>query len=181
MTKSGKRKQTRAVVLGGAPCVFQDWADYVSGFGCPDLLIIINDLSTHWTLPVPDILCTLHPEKLPDWLRDRANRGLAPIERVFAFCPTDSYVTDTLPYQMPGVSGSGSSGLYACKVAMHMEMDQTVLCGVPMSAKVGHHNNRAKPWYAADKFFRQWRDAEPILKGRVVSMSGRTRELLGSP
>jgi hypothetical protein len=88
-------------------------------------------------------------------------------------------------YQFPGVDNkSGTSGLFAAKVALcDLGFDRVVLCGVPMTA-TPHLNNRTD-WVDRPKtptdYQRVWAGLPAEYLGRMRSLSGWTRELLGAP
>jgi len=74
----------------------------------------------------------------------------------------------------------GSSGLFAARVGLEvLKYERVVLCGIPMEATA--HFNRPEPWADAIPSRQGWLEALPVLKGKVFSMSGWTRELLGAP
>jgi len=81
------------------------------------------------------------------------------------------------------VPGHGSSGLNACLVGMGLGYERAVLCGIPVDDSPHYHD---PPWRACN-FTREspdkyWERAKTkCFKGRVRSMSGRTREMLGEP
>jgi hypothetical protein len=85
--------------------------------------------------------------------------------------------------------GHATSGLGATIAGVAMGYDQVVLCGIPLDD--GHHNGEPH-WRkttftreaasSADGVNRHWLRARDLLfKGKVKSMSGRTREWLGEP
>jgi hypothetical protein len=78
------------------------------------------------------------------------------------------------------MTASGSSGLYAVKCLMDRGFERIVLAGVPMQAS-GAHFFDAKNWDDVDAFTAAWREQLPRLQGKVKSMSGWTREILGAP
>lgn len=89
---------------------------------------------------------------------------------------TDCVEAKFLPHQFV----SGSSGLFAVKVALiDLGYEDVVLCGVPMTATPHFDDN--VPWPEVDLFKLGWEQALPQIDGRVRSMSGWTRELLGAP
>ena len=97
---------------------------------------------------------------------------------------------------VPGVKhwdlpGHGSSGLNAVYVGLGLGYEKIILCGIPLDNS-GHYFN--PPWIrtnferevpskrAGPDQIRFWTDARDTkFQGRVFSMSGRTRELLGEP
>ena len=85
--------------------------------------------------------------------------------------------------------GNGTSAFNACKAAVLMGYDDIVLCGLPMDGS-GHFWEA--PWMRSPKGRRAdeqywndislWSEArKKIFKGKITSMSGNTRDLLGSP
>jgi hypothetical protein len=78
------------------------------------------------------------------------------------------------------MNASGSSGLFAVKVALEAGAERVVLAGVPLVASARHVERPVGPWHERDSFVDAWHIAEPHIAGRVKSMSGWTREFLGS-
>ena len=87
--------------------------------------------------------------------------------------------------------GHGTSGCTAALVGCALGYDQVILCGMPLDN--GPHNGEP-PWRKSnflneaaspkdsDAPSHHWKRAiDSAFKGRVTSMSGRTREWLGSP
>lgn len=112
------------------------------------------------------------------WLKGKATHA-------FSYCPTEvnrvkEFYPDTITHaalpgeadhywRMKGDTG-GSSSLMGTKVALkYLGYDRVVLAGVPLTGYYHRH------------FFQHWREAVPFLAGRVRSMSGHTRDLLGYP
>lgn len=77
------------------------------------------------------------------------------------------------PYYPP-VGRSGSSAMTGTLAALRMGYDRIVLCGCPLTGNAPEGN----PYEA---FRLGWEDRKDELIGRVKSMSGWTRELLGAP
>ena len=85
-------------------------------------------------------------------------------------------------YLFPGQTSSGTSGLFALKVALiDLGFDRAVLCGIPMQDEAGHLRDAAAPWSGAVAHWAGWLEAYPQIKDRARSMSGRTADLLGRP
>lgn len=90
--------------------------------------------------------------------------------------------------QWPGVDhvwemrdiGTGSSGLFACKVAMALGYKKIVLCGVPLDNSGHFYDPPSEETHYSDSV-KYWEEFLPSMRGRVFSMSGFTRELLGEP
>jgi hypothetical protein len=78
------------------------------------------------------------------------------------------------------MNASGSSGLFAVKVAMEAGYDRIILAGVPMQVEGAHFFN-ASPWGEVGSFTEAWKIALPRIAPHVRSMSGWTKDLLGYP
>jgi hypothetical protein len=137
-----------------------------------DAVFAVNDAAADYAGPLAAFV-TLHPEHLSRWLAKR----LTPPAEVISHEAAPG-VTCVAPYQFPGMNASGSSGLFAVKIALE-RFEQVVLCGVPMDASRAHYFDAA-PWTEVDSFWDAWRIALPHLVN-VRSMSGRTAQLLGMP
>lgn len=150
-----------AVVLGGAACLWDDLRALGPFAGA---VVAVNQAGVYYPYRV-DHWATLHPENLPHWMRQRAIRGRSVDVEVWAD-PVPGWET-------------GSSGLHAVKCALDRGYAPVVLCGVPMDS--GAHFHDASPWPVADEHWPTWLDRANEMRGRVFSMSGRTRDLLGAP
>lgn len=172
------------LVLGGAACVWEDLIE-ARGLGTFDAVCAINEAGAYYPGQV-DVWASLHPEKFHIWARLRQEFGHS---RAFTYAahannthqgrpkawPLD-HVTD---YRWPGMSSSGSSGLFAVKVMMEQGFDRIVLCGVPMNADP--HFFDARAWNEYTSFVDGWKVALPHVRDFARSMSGQTREWLGAP
>jgi hypothetical protein len=161
-------------VLGGASCVFDD-AKLALGLFTPDAVFAINDMIARWPERV-DYVVTLHPEKLAGWLRQRKKAGYGMHFQTWAHARKPN----SLPVDRVTPDWGGSSGLFACKVALEEGFDKIVLAGVPMTVR-DKHFVRNKEWSAATGYLAAWKKRHPLLKDNVRSMSGFTRDLLGEP
>jgi hypothetical protein len=160
----------RALVVGGASCVWDDLAALGLHFGP---VLVVNDIGTvhpgridHW--------CTLHAEKLESWRLARWRNG-----------GNGDYTTWGRP-EKPGTDRTlaywtrGSSGLFAVGVALELGAHEVVLCGVPMDGRPHYFDSAA--WDSFRLYRETWVKRAPLLWERgVYSMSGWTRELLGPP
>lgn len=168
---------TLAAVLGGATRG-RDELDYLRTLAPVAAVYAVNDAAAEYPGDLAAFV-TLHPEKLDAWLSIR-NR----VDNLHKTCEVIAHephprVTRVVDYRWPGMKASGSSGLFAAKVALE-SFDKVVLCGVPMDAMRAHYNN-ALPWFEVDSFRAAWTDALPYIKDRVRSMSGNTAMMLGLP
>lgn len=167
-----------ALIAGGAACLWDDLAAYdgpVDGVvACNDAGAEIEDL-TAWV--------SLHPDCFArkGWLAKREAKGWPPVplygHKAERGSPCGMIETD---WAFPGQEHSGSSGMYAAKVALvDLGFDRAVLCGVPMSPTP--HFFGGEPWMVANRYLKRWALVPEEYRERVRSMSGATRDLLGAP
>ena len=86
-----------------------------------------------------------------------------------AWTPTDLGMTPN----------GGSSGLFAALVGLKLGYDEIILCGCPAD-----NGNFYDPEWVSDNFTKKrkvWLGAKEFFDGRVKSMSGYTRSILGGP
>lgn len=77
---------------------------------------------------------------------------------------------------------TGTSTLFGVKVAMALGYDEIVLCGAPLDGSGRYYSAPSKPGDDLNMAtMQEWDEYYHLMKGRVKSMSGRTRELLGEP
>lgn len=183
-----------ALVLGGGACVWKDveaalqLGEFAGVVGC-------NDIGVDWPGQL-DAWVSLHPSSFKLWAARRRLKGLPPHRRLFGHSEgkgakgvSPDLVTDFTDYRLPGQDRSGSSGLFAVKVALiDLGFDRAVLCGIPMDIREAHFFD-PEAWRAAPAHRKGWQvhvfnkvaGPLPILDERVRSMSGWTAELLGKP
>jgi hypothetical protein len=183
----------KAIVLGGAECVWRDLAALERMAGRWDgLVIAVNDVGCHWTRHL-DHWVSLHPERLvrgdPNhparwpWVKQRAYNGHPNGFRTWARTTSAHRVTKI--DQTLRTWGGGSSGLLAVTVAKEIGVTHLTLCGVPMTKDPHFRESqvhvKGRKWSSADSHWKAWLQVEDKLQGWVKSMSGRTRDLLGEP
>lgn len=179
-----------AVVLGGADTVWDDLKRALELVEDP-VVIAVNDAIGHVEIDI-DHGVTLHPEKLvgefhpvhnPDcvsWIRDRAERGYNTDYETWSRRDPE-WVDHVINHW-----GAGSSGLFGVTVAYYLGIERIVLCGVPMTP-TSHFDGATGTedgdgnWDEVDVHWPAWEKKEKRLRGRVKSMSGQTRKLLGEP
>lgn len=173
-----------ALIVGSASCVWDDLAAAAELFE-PDAVFVVNDMIPRYE-GVIDYTVTLHPEKLFGWQLDRLTNGYnnnycsvsferAETREKGVVYPCIDKVVD---WRYADQASSGSSGLYAVKVAQEEGFDRILLAGVPMTQTP--HFDRRKDWQECETFLATWVKVKHRL-GTVRSMSGFTRELLGYP
>lgn len=159
----------RALVLGGAACVWDD----LRALGPWDgIVVATNDAGVAYPYRI-DHWASLHPEKLEHWQELRqalhGNRDYTTWSRR---CP------ELVDRTLTGWT-SGSSGMFAVGVALELGAESVVCAGVPMDGSP-HFFDEAG-WQAFEHHRTAWQARKGVMYGRVFSMSGWTRELLGSP
>jgi len=174
-----------ALVLGGAGNVWTD-IDAALDLGEFSGVVACNDAGAAYPGDL-DAWVSLHGEKFGIWASARVAAGYSWPSAILAHMEASSTkglppcVTGRTEFRFPGQPTTGSSGLFALKVALiDLGFDQAVLCGVPLSAEPGHFFDTAA-WTAAAAHKRGWHEALPHIKHRARSMSGWTKEVLGSP
>lgn len=176
----------KALVVGSAACLWNDVAA-ARALTSFDAIYCVKLTGVDWPERF-DVWCGLHPEWMADYVVQRKAKGLpdgyeivVPLEKEVGRKSRDAMSPDMrrCSYLWPGMNASASSGIYGAKVALDDGFDRVVLAGVPMDNS--NHFSRGKPWLQLDSFLKGLKLSIPHLKGRVRSMSGRTRDLLGAP
>lgn len=169
-----------ALVVGGAECVHRDLA--ALGGWTPDIVIVVNDIGAIYPHRI-DHWMSVHAGKfheIPDhpkgwgWLRQRKAAGGNADFTTW----TNRHKAELADRVIYGWN-RGSSGMSAVGVALELGADTVVLCGIPMDP-TGHFFDK-EPWVACEDHREAWTNRIEKMRGRVWSMSGWTRELLGSP
>lgn len=176
----------RALVVGCAECVDRDVeeAKKLCEF---EMVVCVKMAGIVWPTKF-DYWAGLHPEYLSDYQKQRRERGLpngyatvAPPVEELGTIPRQHSVDVRVPYRWHEKSITGASGLYGAKVALDKGATRVVLAGVPMDGS--NHFLRKKPWSEgkSETYRLGWDMALPYIRGKVKSMSGWTRQLLGAP
>lgn len=158
-----------ALVIGGASCLWDDLAAVGTWDG---MVVACNDAGAVYPHRI-DHFATLHPEKLDGWRAERERRG-----GNLDFTTWSRRNPELVDRILEGWS-SGSSGMLAVGVALAVGAERVVLCGVPMQATP--HFFDPAPWEGVQHHAGAWEARVDELRGRVFSLSGWTRELLGPP
>ncbi len=175
----------RCLVIGCGPDVWSEVAE-AEAMTDFDAVICVKLAGVFWPRPFY-AWATLHPEFMPKYTAMRDERGypggheiVGPLEAELGTKNRAFHVDRRLSYRWKGMNASGASGLYGIKIAMDDGFDQIVCAGIPMTSEP-HFARNLSSWKERGSFMRGWELALPILKGRVKSMSGWTREKLGAP
>ncbi len=170
---------TYAVVLGSAQCWAEDMRSARRTLGNPERVYAVNDAGAHYANELFAFV-TLHPETLRYWLDERHAAGNPYPLNVWSHENRPGVTGVHAQYIYPGAINSGSSGLYAVKVATEVYREKKiVLCGVPMDTTPRFFGSRH--WHESDSFYSAWVAAAERLKHNTRSMGGRTATLLGFP
>lgn len=166
----------RLVVMGGAKCVWEDLHKALPDGGD---LMAINDNGQFWRGRIRHWV-TLHPEYMSGWrsYRDKHCYGGGAEYWVHS-----NRAKEAISHVWDMVNVGGCSGLLACHIGLMLGYDSIVLCGVPMDNSghsfdppldlfPGYHSIHIDK--AQDAVWRK--SVREVFKGRVRSMSGRTRE-----
>jgi hypothetical protein len=173
----------KVLILGGARSVMDDALAALRLF-TPNQIVAVNHVGILWPGRI-DKWCTLHPDELHVWQEQRRQAGrnddyesitfhTSPHRRASRPARIERYVDQKWPDQR----NTGSSGLFAVKVAIEDGASHIVLAGMPMTLD-GGHIVRPGEWDAGS-YQETWREQADRL-GNVRSMSGWTSLLLGRP
>jgi hypothetical protein len=167
------------LVLGGGPSVWND-VDAAKALGSFHGAVACNDAGTDWKGEL-DALVTLHPNKMHIWRSKREARGYPPA-KVYIAHQEGAGVDRIEPYRWPEMNTSGSSGLYAVKIAMELGFDRIVLCGVSLTTDGHYFDSKAWKHRLVESYRAAWLSVMHVhLIGKVKSFSGWTAEQLGTP
>lgn len=179
---------TRAIILGGADCVWDDLGileDEILGHPWRDLVIAVNDAGIHFRRTVHHWV-TLHPEKFErvlepgntgEWLARRMALGHP--GGMTLWSRRAEHIVDR---KLEKWDNDGGSGLLAVAVAERLGCGRVVLCGMPMDKRPHYHDaHDGEPWQDVEKHWRGWMRQKHRIDGWVRSMSGRTRKMFGYP
>jgi len=165
------------LVLGCARHVWQDLAALGPWHGDT---MAINDIGTHWAQPLTHWL-SLYPKLLPAWAAIRATRYEASnAPRPFTHSHRQREGIDHA--WPPGIVGGGG-GMAAALVGLMLGYEHVILAGVPMDGS-GHYYDPPEfrnPGPLRANHQEAWLKAADLFAGRVKSLSGNTRRLLGAP
>lgn len=177
MSSGGVESPRTALLVGAAACMAEDRAAAGAMFGDagPDTTIFCNHPARDEDGPV-DHWVTMHPELLGAWLKARQVAG-RPAPGTF-WCPSGRPVPVNIPFRR-APSWGGSSGLLMVTVALELGCSRIVLAGVPLDKQP--HYDDARAWRDGPRYRYAWTGNADKLRSRVRSMSGWTRDLLGSP
>lgn len=173
-----KKYEGNLLIVGGARCVWDDLKDFpINHYD----VMTINDITMHFPCRITHVYSNDH-YMLEHWVNARRPRYKKDFgENIKIHTCNKKFHSWPWP-------GTGSSGLNACYTGLALGYDSIVLAGIPLDDE-GHYweaswmkSNFTKEVPDKDGEIKYWGTANrDIFKGRVKSLSGRTKELLGSP
>lgn len=162
------------LICAGARSVWDDLKAFAEKFhGKPDVMAV-NDFGMFYPSHLEHWF-SLHGEQLPGWCAVREFHHTPVMHR-----HTTKTQRHGIPWAVPMMGTSSLSGVY---VGLALGYDRIVLCGAPLNDEAHFFD---PPWVATN-FSNEgahdiWQRANrDIFEGRVSSMSGVSREILGAP
>jgi hypothetical protein len=165
-----------AIVLGSAAGCWEEFDTARAMIPRQPIVIACNHAFRDAPFEVAHAV-TMHPDLFKKWVPER---------RALGFPDAGSYwhARHRIPWEgvtsRPIESWGGSSGMLCVAVAFELGCDRIVLAGVPL-LKTAQHFDDHRNWDEARQYRWAWQSRRGQLLGRVKSMSGWTRDLLGSP
>jgi hypothetical protein len=177
------RPVKRGIVLGTAPSMWDDLDAARAILGrLRWSLIAVNGAGWMYIDPIA-MWCSVHGFRLVKWIERRRERGLDMGFTAYANFGDREDSADVVRWNRP--NGGGSSGLYATLVALELGYDRLILCGIPITGDTRHNYDSGETIVKADCAYEAYRSgwikSHDVIKNRVRSMSGWTREQLGVP
>jgi hypothetical protein len=166
------------LIMGAAACLWDDLKRY-DHLHIGDRMAL-NDAMTHY----PDRLdhgVSLHADMMHGFAFKQFYKGAHnpwPIMQTHAHIPNYA-VQHVWPLRRDG----GTSGLFAIYISLLMGYERIILAGIPYD---GNQHFYEPPWmadsfYTRDDVQKEFMQAIPFFKGKVKSLSGKTKDWLGEP
>lgn len=169
------------LVIGSAKCVWEDLRRYDhkhqgDRMGVNEMLQFFPGILQHGI--------TLHPEKLPAWrfLPDQqAEKEHRPRMKVHS--NHDVWPQHLVDYVWPIHRDGGTSGIFGAIVGLLMGYSRVILAGIPCDRSPRFFD----PYWKMHSLFgsetanNEWQMIKEVFQGRVTSLSGRTKDILGGP
>lgn len=161
-------------ILGGGRQVWQDAEDYQPNGD----VMAINDVGMYWPGPLEHWYSN-HANHLPIWAQARSFRKVMkdhPVKHIHSCYEGRGLIR--WPF-----GGSGTSALNSIYVSLGLGYEEIVLCGIPLD----NSGNFFDPHWVGSNFVREahhdvWEFArDQVFDGRVKSMSGMSKQMLGAP
>ncbi len=176
-----KTPERRGIVLGSAPCLWEDTiAAPLSNNGEWEH-IAVNGAGVFCGSPL-HVWASIHGPKLVDWIEKRRALGRCDMDfKAYGNFADNQESGDVIRWNRP--NGDGSSGLFAVLIALELGFDKLILCGMPMDGEERiTSDGGVEPGLTPYHHYRKgWILRQGILSKHVRSMSGWTRETFGEP
>jgi len=172
----------KLIIVGSARCVWDD-LEKLLPIECD--VMAINDMIMHYPYKI-DHAYSNDFDMLNEWVAARRPMQKKLDGKVRKHC-----CFPCKDAEIHNVKAHGSSGLNAIYVGLELGYDEIIVCGVPLDNS-GHYFDPSwvrtnfeneipnKKRHGADQI-RFWSSAAEKWGGKVKSMSGRTRDILGAP
>lgn len=168
------------LALGSATSL---WTDIDGALALSDFdgVVAANEAGVLWAGELTSWV-TLHPEEIEGRIDRRRSRGYPDAKEICShFTKRETgAITLQIEYMLPRQKKSGSSGLFAVKRCLDLGATHVVCCGIPMEKTMGRVDGKEQ-WPSASMFRGAWENVVPVIRHKVRSMSGWTRNLLGAP
>lgn len=172
-------KTKRAIILAGAPTLWEDFLSIRHLLDSSDV-ITVNHSGCFYS-GIIKFWVTLHPEKFAKWKDTRKKMGYD-----MSFISVGYGRPHNVPIGMDFYAdfwrgsnkntSSGTSSLFAVKIALEAGYNKVILCGAPLEDDSCHALKPCGDEYTS--YRDAWIANLPKMKGKVVSLSGWTKTLL---
>lgn len=164
-------QKNHLIITGAHPDVLID-ITHIPKPKCCDFDYMVIGFAASGMHAIPSkYMATYHPVMIPDIKKRRQEAGGNTDYVVISHEKKEG--VDVIEPLLPG-ERSGSSALLGAQAGLRLGYRRIVLCGCPMTGK----NEKGGSY---EGFRAGWEQKQKYLAGRVRSMSGWTRELLGEP
>lgn len=171
----------RGLVLGSANCLQKD-IDAVLKMANFEVVVAAKGAGLVWPFELNGWV-SLHPDRMQKDRDERDRNGYPVADVHFGHQRKENCegIDVWYDYKFEGQLRSGSSGLFAVKVALeYFHCDQVVMCGIPLLRDEGRIDGK-ETWNGASSFHKGFEEAMPAFKDRVRSMGGWTALRVGLP
>lgn len=165
------------IILGGSRCVWEDYEKVRKRGGD---IMAVNDIGSHFKGYIRHWV-TLHPAYFPGWRTYRDGHHYGSGQPYLTHSQKEHKGVDVV-WRVANLGGT--SGLFATQVGLMMGYDRITLCGIPMNTEAHYFDppGEERRDFTDKTAHGVWREfSKQYFAGRVKSVSGWTRELLGKP
>jgi len=169
-----KYRERICILLAGGRSVWQDFKDFACGWHSDFDIMCVNDVGMFWPNHLEHWF-SLHGDQFSGWCAVREFH-YKPAKYLHACAPNNRAIVWPVPQ-------GGTSTMSAVYTALVMGYKQVVMCGAPFSDD-GHFFDPLDRTsnFKHEALPERWiRARDTIFEGKVKSMSGLSREILGAP